>query len=122
MLVDWNHQKIPYFSVPPTIHPSSIPSVVAGTGATVIAPGAETIGQAQILTELSKPFELAGLFGAADAGAFGGRDTDADMVDDDGFVPDPEELMDEDGYVYHVGTLPSMLIDLLSETKWNQTT
>ena len=40
------------------------------SGTTVVAPGAKTVGQAQILTEFSKPFELAGLFGAADAGAF----------------------------------------------------
>jgi len=33
--------------------------------------GAETVGQAQILNSFSKPFELAGLFGAVDAGAFG---------------------------------------------------
>lgn len=26
VLTDWNHQKIPYFSIPPTVHPSSIPS------------------------------------------------------------------------------------------------
>ncbi|OAX39703.1 P-loop containing nucleoside triphosphate hydrolase protein [Rhizopogon vinicolor AM-OR11-026] len=61
ILMDWNHQKIPYFSVPPTIHPSSMPSATAG---------AETVGQAQILNSLSKPFELAGLFGAVDEGAF----------------------------------------------------
>ncbi|KAH7912097.1 P-loop containing nucleoside triphosphate hydrolase protein [Hygrophoropsis aurantiaca] len=71
VLMDWNHQKIPYFSVPPVIHPSSIPSTIPGMGETLIAPGAETVGQAQILIEFSKPFELAGLFGAADAGAFG---------------------------------------------------
>ena len=37
---------------------------------TIIALGTETVGQAQILTKFSKPFELAGLFGAADAGVF----------------------------------------------------
>ncbi|KAH7886774.1 P-loop containing nucleoside triphosphate hydrolase protein [Phlebopus sp. FC_14] len=73
VLIDWNHQKIPYFSVPPAIHPSSIPSTIPGSGggAGTVAAGAETVGQAQILTEFSKPFELAGLFGAADVGAFG---------------------------------------------------
>lgn len=91
--MDWNHQKIPYFSVPPAIHPSLIPSTIPNTtGGSAVAPGAETVGQAQILTELSKPFELAGLFGAADAGAFAseevtmGDDTAADeaeMVADD---------------------------------------
>ncbi|KAG1792755.1 P-loop containing nucleoside triphosphate hydrolase protein [Suillus plorans] len=61
VLMDWNHQKIPYFSVPPTIHPSSMPSATTG---------AETVGQSQILDSFSKPFELAGLFCTADAGAF----------------------------------------------------
>lgn len=27
VLQDWNHQKIPYFSEPPEVHPSLIPSV-----------------------------------------------------------------------------------------------
>lgn len=27
VLQDWNHQKIPYYSEPPTVHPSQIPSV-----------------------------------------------------------------------------------------------
>jgi len=48
-----------------------------------------------------KPFELEGLFGAADAGAFGSRDNDdVPMVaDEDGdiFWDAVEDLMDEDG-------------------------
>lgn len=93
--MDWNHQKIPYYSTPPTVHPSLVPSTLSGPEHQ-IAPGAENVGQAQILTEFSKPFALEGLFGAADAGAFG---------DDAGTVPmaiadaDEEvvEGMDEDG-------------------------
>jgi nuclear GTP-binding protein len=61
----------------------------------VVAPGAETVGQAQILNELGKPFELAGLFGAADAGAFGR--VDEDMVDGEEAAQEDPELMDEDG-------------------------
>ncbi|KAJ7072387.1 P-loop containing nucleoside triphosphate hydrolase protein [Mycena amicta] len=92
MINDWNHQKIPYFSEPPAIHPSSIPSTV-GSGATeMIAPGAEQVGQAQILNEFSAPFSLPGLFENADAGAFG---QDVDM-DDDGDVF--EDAMDEDEF------------------------
>ena len=70
--MDWIHQNIPYFSAPPAIHPSMIPSTIQSTagGSAAIAPGEETVSQAQIFTELSKPFELVGLFGAADAGAF----------------------------------------------------
>lgn len=95
VLADWNQQKIPYHSEPPQIHPSLIPSVVqTSSGAQpVIAPGAEQVGQAQILTEFAKPFELAGLFGAADAGAFGGGDVAMDG-DGDG---EPEAMaLDED--------------------------
>ncbi|KAI0942279.1 hypothetical protein AcW1_002952 [Taiwanofungus camphoratus] len=70
VLMDWNHQKIPYFSVPPTIHPSLIPSTIVEAGERTVAPGAENVGQAQIVSEFSKPFALEGLFGVADAGAF----------------------------------------------------
>jgi nuclear GTP-binding protein len=92
VLTDWNHQKIPYFTVPPAVHPSSIPSVVPNTSSSVVAPGAEKVGQAQILAELSKPFELEGLFGAADAGAFGQKEPDENMEDGEG----GEAEMDED--------------------------
>ncbi|KAK7057290.1 Proteophosphoglycan ppg4 [Favolaschia claudopus] len=97
ILTDWNHQKIPYFSEPPTVHPSSIPSTI-GSGATVaIAPGAEQVGQAQILSEFSAPFSLPGLFDTADAGAFGPSAGDVAMEpDEDGdvFV----DAMDEDEF------------------------
>ncbi|KAE9401184.1 P-loop containing nucleoside triphosphate hydrolase protein [Gymnopus androsaceus JB14] len=109
VLTDWNHQKIPYFSVPPTIHPSSIPSTIpAAPGPSseqVIAPGAENVGQAQILSAFSKPFELEGLFGAADAGAFGsgggdvdmnGADTGAGAEDGDEMFWDANEEFDND--------------------------
>lgn len=86
VLNDWNHQKIPYFSNPPTIHPSLIPSTVAtSSGEQVIAPGAENVGQARIVTELGKAFEVEGLFGMADQGAFGGAS-----------VPDGEDMAMED--------------------------
>ncbi|KAJ4478163.1 P-loop containing nucleoside triphosphate hydrolase protein [Lentinula aciculospora] len=91
VITDWNHQKIPYYSTPPTIHPSSIPSTIPSSMASsipgsstivdssvapgpvgqIIAPGAENVGHAQILSSFSEPFQLEGLFGAADAGAFG---------------------------------------------------
>ncbi|KDR73039.1 hypothetical protein GALMADRAFT_252454 [Galerina marginata CBS 339.88] len=106
VLTDWNQQKIPYFSIPPAIHPSQIPSTVPSTrngdDAPVIAPGAENVGQAQILSQFSKPFELEGLFGTADAGAFAGRDNDdVPMVaDEDGDIfwdaVQTPEAMDQD--------------------------
>ncbi|KAF9264608.1 hypothetical protein L218DRAFT_958325 [Marasmius fiardii PR-910] len=80
IITDWNHQKIPYFSVPPETHPSLIPSMMeTGSSEAVIAPGAENVGQARIVTSFSKLFELAGLFGAADAKAFGENNNDVDM-------------------------------------------
>ena len=48
----------------------------------VIAPGAEAVGQAQIVSVFSKPFELEGLFTAADAGAFGGPSAGTDGGDE----------------------------------------
>ena len=95
ILTDWNHQKIPYFSRPPELHPSLVPSTVPG-GSNEVAPGAETVGQAQILTEFSKPFTLDGLFGAADAGAFGAG-ADAEMADAGEDTEGAAEAMDEDG-------------------------
>jgi nuclear GTP-binding protein len=69
--------------------------VGSGPGVT-IAPGAEQVGQAQILSAFSEAFSLPGLFGDADAGAFGPGAGDVAMdADEDGdvFV----DAMDEDG-------------------------
>ena len=67
-----------------------VPSTRNNAAGPTIAPGAENVGQAQIVSEFSKPFELEGLFGAADAGAFAGRaemdDMPMGMVDEDGDV------------------------------------
>ncbi|THH01610.1 hypothetical protein EW026_g1109 [Hermanssonia centrifuga] len=68
VITDWNHHKIPYFTIPPTIHPSSLPAMTASGE---VAPGAEDVGQARIVTELGKAFELGALFQGADEGAFG---------------------------------------------------
>ncbi|KAF9466816.1 hypothetical protein BDZ94DRAFT_1250845 [Collybia nuda] len=104
VLTDWNHQKIPYYSIPPEIHPSLIPSMVPtnpnSSASPIIAPGAENVGQAQILSSFSKPFELTGLFGAADAGAFGKGSGDIAMADEDGDIfwdAVEGEAMDQDG-------------------------
>uniref|UniRef100_D8Q6U5 CP-type G domain-containing protein n=2 Tax=Schizophyllum commune (strain H4-8 / FGSC 9210) TaxID=578458 RepID=D8Q6U5_SCHCM len=95
ILNDWNHQKIPYFSTPPEVHTSQIPSLVPGTNE--IAPGAENVGNAAIVTEFAKPFALEGLFNAADNGAFDGDDNgafdgDAKMDEDQEVFYDAEEL------------------------------
>ncbi|KZV75020.1 P-loop containing nucleoside triphosphate hydrolase protein [Peniophora sp. CONT] len=99
VLGDWNHQKIPFYSEPPTIHPSLVPSTIAGpTGAEPqIRPGAEHTGEAQILTTLSAPFSLAGLFGDADAAMDAEPNPDDAAMDaDGGFVPDDDKVVDED--------------------------
>lgn len=85
---------------------SAVAATRNGENGPIIAPGAEAVGQAQILTELSKPFQLEGLFGAADAGAFGGRGTDGDipMGEEDGEdevfwdAVETPEAMEDDGY------------------------
>lgn len=70
--------------------------LIVGSGAAaMIAPGAEQVGQAQILSTFSAPFSLPGLFGDADASAFEAGPGDVAMdADEDGdvFV----DAMDED--------------------------
>jgi len=80
-------------STPPTTHVSSIPSTVRSGGDRIIAPGAENVGQAQIVTELSKPFTLDGLFGVADHNAFDGEMED---IEDSGMRMELEEPMEDD--------------------------
>ena len=80
-----------------------VPATRNNDEAPVIAPGAENVGQAQILSEFSQPFTLDGLFGAADGGVFGSRaNDDVPMgADEDGDVfwdaVEGSEPMDEDG-------------------------
>ncbi|EKM60576.1 uncharacterized protein PHACADRAFT_246589 [Phanerochaete carnosa HHB-10118-sp] len=85
VLTDWNHHKIPFFSVPPTIHPSMLPSMTAGGQ---IRSGAEDVGQARIVQEMAPAFSLAGFdFGGAEG-------TDAiEAADEDAFGGTFEEKM-----------------------------
>ncbi|KAH6905307.1 P-loop containing nucleoside triphosphate hydrolase protein [Coprinopsis sp. MPI-PUGE-AT-0042] len=127
ILMDWNQQKIPYCSQPPEIHPSLIPSMVSvlgAAGAAAIAPGAEQVGQAQILDTLSKPFELDGLFNAIDAGAFhgGSQDVQMDADGDGGFIPDEPmdaedpNQMESDDLKPHIPRKRSRSPSLVSES------
>ena len=70
--------------------PSTIPSTSGASDA--VAPGAETVGQCQILTEFSKPFERAGLFGAADEGAFASEEV---TIADDTAAYESEMVADD---------------------------
>jgi nuclear GTP-binding protein len=86
-----------------------VPSTIPGSGGQV-APGAETTGNAQIISALGAPFVLEGLFGEADTeamdaephwqpeGSSAGVSMDVEnevaadggmVVDDDPFVPSP---------------------------------
>ena len=69
-----------------------MPSTVRGSGpsATVVAPGAETTGNAQILSALGAPFVLEGLFGEADAEAMDAEDA-AGMEDGRMQIDEEEE-------------------------------
>lgn len=74
-------------------------SLVVGSGgeAPSIAPGAENVGQARIVSQFSQPFQLfEDIFGAADATAF--ADDEHMNVDEDGdmFFDAVEEPMEED--------------------------
>ena len=70
VLIDWNHHKIPFYSDPPTLHASHVPSTIhLNDGTEQVVPGAEMTGCAQIVSELGTPFVLEGLFGDADADA-----------------------------------------------------
>ena len=71
------------------VHLSSVPLTVTNAGSDHISPGAENVRKAQIVSEFTKPFELVGLFGAADAGAFGNGQTTEEM-DVAGVVATPE--------------------------------
>jgi nuclear GTP-binding protein len=68
VLVDWNHQKIPFFSEPPALHAAHVSSTIPGSTRQV-APAAETRGHTQIMSAFGASTMLEGCFGEADAGA-----------------------------------------------------
>lgn len=118
MLNDWNHHKIPFFSTPPTIHPSLIPSTTADGE---IRAGAEDVGQARIITEMGKAFSLPGFdFGQgnvdngesmdvleeADRGAF---DSD-DRMETEGPTEQGEVEMDDAEYAPTFHTWRSLVL------------
>ena len=99
VLIDWNHHKIPFYSDPPTLHASHVPSTLhLKNGTEQVAPGAEMTGYAQIVDELGTPFVLDGLFGD-DADA----DADAEMMDVEDEV-DGGMQIDDEPYVRHTSS------------------
>lgn len=69
-----------------------MPSTIRSHGDRIIAPGAESVGQAQIVTGFSKPFALDGLFGDADHSAF---DAGVEETEDSAMIAEREEPMEE---------------------------
>jgi len=115
---DWNVGKIPFFTVPPAVHPSMIsreakevpPSAEdddmdADEGQDKSAAAAE-YASTSIVQSWSKPFDLAGLWDAGDEAFMNENDDDdGDMQveeeeDVSSFVPDeaPEDVMEHDAH------------------------
>jgi len=83
VLIDWNHQKIPFFSEPPALHAAHEPFTVPGSDGQV-ARDAEMTGHAQIVSAFGASFVLGGLFGEADAVAMDAKQDSGLAVDNVG--------------------------------------
>ncbi|EPQ53133.1 P-loop containing nucleoside triphosphate hydrolase protein, partial [Gloeophyllum trabeum ATCC 11539] len=90
VLTDWNHQKIPYCTRPPAVHPSLLPSK---DGDGQVARGAESVGEAKIVGAFAPAFTIEGLFGQADRGAW----EDAEMQVEEAAGAGAGAGMEEDG-------------------------
>ncbi|KAF8610512.1 P-loop containing nucleoside triphosphate hydrolase protein [Ceratobasidium sp. AG-I] len=77
VLHDWNTGKIPYHSIPPAVHPSSLPSLP--TGNSQQPTGGEDVGEAKIVSQLGEAFDLDALFRDADAAVLNGVGADEEM-------------------------------------------
>ena len=76
---DWNNSKIPYFTEPPAVHPSQMPSA---------APGADNVGEMKIVNAWKPEFDLGGLYGGADKVTFDdGMQEDEDPMEQDHLLP-----------------------------------
>lgn len=99
ILRDWNTGKIPYFTIPPAIHASSMPEKAVAVAPTA-APGDDVemsneIGDARILNTLSEAFTIEGLLDhAGDEAAWDGEEPD---VADDRPAWEVEDEAEVDG-------------------------
>ncbi|KAG9092559.1 hypothetical protein FRC07_011625 [Ceratobasidium sp. 392] len=95
VLHDWNTGKIPYYSVPPAVHPSSRPSAPTDANNPT---GAENVGEAKIVSQLGEAFDIDALFRDADAAVLDGVDAEMEEArpDDDGEMEDDSNLMQSD--------------------------
>ncbi len=86
VLRDWNSGKIPFYTTPPTIHPSSAPSAVpAAIGEEDMGDAsAVRVGDAKILSNLSEAFTLDGLFdGMTDEAAWAGEEAAGEIIQEE---------------------------------------
>ncbi|KAG9036698.1 hypothetical protein FS837_001615 [Tulasnella sp. UAMH 9824] len=102
---DWNVGKIPFHTTPPAIHPSMLPPAPLTTSSSAAATTSDSMvdeaseraaayANTSIVTEWSKPFDLDGLWKAADEDVLReGDGGDEEMQEDDGggFVPDVDQ-------------------------------
>lgn len=94
VLHDWNTGKIPYYSVPPAVHPSSLPSVSTDGGQLT---GAENVGEAKIVSQFGEAFDLDALFRDADAAVLNGDDAEMDEgKPEDNDMEEDSNLMQSD--------------------------
>jgi nuclear GTP-binding protein len=101
-LRDWNTGKIPYFTIPPAVHASSMPSTSASGSTSVPRPAvsgddvemSNEVGDAKILNNLSEAFTIDGLFDSInDEAAWEGEE---EMEEDDGAAAwEAEEAAEE---------------------------
>ena len=84
ILRDWNIGKIPFFTIPPAVHSSSMPDKPVAPS-TVLGDDVEMsneVGDAKILNNLSEAFTIDGLFDTLnDEAAWEGDDEVADVED-----------------------------------------
>lgn len=99
---DWNIGKIPFFTVPPAIHPSMISKKepVAEGDDGMQQDDEDQSGAAYASTSIvsawSKPFDLEGLWDVADAEVLDEIHVEEEGEEGDGgFVPDEDEIVPE---------------------------
>ena len=82
VLRDWNSGKIPFYTSPPAIHPSSAPTATINDGEEDM--GEARVGDAKILNNLSEAFTLEGLFdGMDDEAAWQGEEVAGQAMEEE---------------------------------------
>ncbi|KAG8948188.1 hypothetical protein FRC04_009987 [Tulasnella sp. 424] len=123
---DWNVGKIPFHTTPPAVHPSMLPpaplitpssAAAAATSDAMVDEATEraaAFANTSIVTEWSKPFDLDGLWKAADEDVLReGDGGDEEMQEDGsgGFIPDEDQA----GMTVDDSNNPEDITDLASQ-------